>query len=284
MTGHVLAMANEVISYDYSTNHQAVDLVSENRAIDDVIAFDDGIVEVVVKDFKYTDHNSSGTDTYGNFVKIRHSDGTKSLYAHMKYGSICVYQGEKISKGQKIGTIGNTGNAYGVHLHFEMRDSSDNRLNPKEYLYRKVDENTHKDNENIENSDVSYQDEVKVNDQITSSDDNSSVLDDESTVSDDESTVSDDEPAILDDDSLVIDERNEDYEDKDYVNNHKVRYLSNYSYKDGSIVDGLKDIGMDSSFDYRLILAKKNGIKKYRGSYAQNVYLLTLLKLGKLKA
>lgn len=55
------------------------------------------------------------------------------------------------------------------------------------------------------------------------------------------------------------------------------------NYNGSSIVDGLKSIGVDSSFTNRKKLATKNGIKNYLGTPSQNTMLLILLKQGKLK-
>ena len=58
-------------------------------------------------------------------------------------------------------------------------------------------------------------------------------------------------------------------------------YSSNY--KGLSLVDGLKSIGVDSSFRNRKVIAMNNGITNYTGSVSQNLKLLKLLKNGKLK-
>lgn len=60
--------------------------------------------------------NSGG---YGNVVMIEHLDGYATVYAHM----IAVYAGEGqyVTKGQLIGFVGNTGNSFGDHCHFEVR-------------------------------------------------------------------------------------------------------------------------------------------------------------------
>lgn len=50
-----------------------------------------------------------------------------------------------------------------------------------------------------------------------------------------------------------------------------------------SLVDGLKEIGVNSSFEHRKKIAKANGMKTYGGTAKENVKLLTLLKNGKLK-
>lgn len=67
---------------------------------------------------------------YGNKVIINHNNGMKTVYAHLK--SISVSVGQTVSKGQKIGIMGSTGNSTGVHLHFEVYENG--RLkNPLDY-------------------------------------------------------------------------------------------------------------------------------------------------------
>ncbi len=74
--------------------------------------------------------------SYGNYVEIDHGNGYTTLYAHMQAGSIVVKQGEKVSKGQKIGLVGSTGNSTGPHLHIELRigGSYTNTKNPCDYI------------------------------------------------------------------------------------------------------------------------------------------------------
>ena len=70
---------------------------------------------------------------YGNCVVIQHSDGGKTLYAHMK--SIYVSVNQEVSQGDVIGGVGTTGNSTGNHLHFEIwtGSNSDTRVNPMNY-------------------------------------------------------------------------------------------------------------------------------------------------------
>ncbi|MER6945445.1 M23 family metallopeptidase [Nonomuraea sp. NPDC000554] len=64
------------------------------------------------------------TDGFGNVVKIRHSDGSVTLYAHLK--SRAVSNGQNVAQGQQIGAVGNTSAKYKLisHLHYEQRSSS----------------------------------------------------------------------------------------------------------------------------------------------------------------
>ncbi|MDB5265419.1 MAG: putative rane bound lytic murein transglycosylase [Parcubacteria group bacterium] len=56
---------------------------------------------------------------YGSYVVIDHGNGTQTLYAH--FSSIIVSVGQSVTKGEKLGGVGMTGDATGNHLHFEVR-------------------------------------------------------------------------------------------------------------------------------------------------------------------
>jgi murein DD-endopeptidase MepM/ murein hydrolase activator NlpD len=56
---------------------------------------------------------------YGNYVVLRHSNGTQTLYAHNSRNNVSV--GDSVSQGDVIGFVGATGKATGPHLHFEIR-------------------------------------------------------------------------------------------------------------------------------------------------------------------
>lgn len=74
----------------------------------------------------------SGYGGYGYVVVVSHPNGYLTLYAHMSSRAVSV--GQSVSKGQTLGYVGTTGDSTGNHLHFEVRDSSANRLNPTNFI------------------------------------------------------------------------------------------------------------------------------------------------------
>lgn len=69
---------------------------------------------------------------YGNYIVISHGNGVQTAYGHCN--SLSVSVGQKVSQGQVIGTVGNTGNSTGNHLHLEIRVNGVAQ-NPQNYLY-----------------------------------------------------------------------------------------------------------------------------------------------------
>lgn len=76
-----------------------------------------------------------GSSGYGNYIMVAHSDGTYSLYAHC-LSNFPVSQGQSVSQGQVIAHVGSSGYSTGYHCHFEIRDSSGNKLNPLNYVHK----------------------------------------------------------------------------------------------------------------------------------------------------
>lgn len=115
----------------YSSSHKANDIVGKGYTLDYIIAHTDGTVNFY-QDGRYNDHNTRGNDTYGNCIKINHGNGYETLYAHMERG-LKVKNGQYVKKGQIIGYMGNSGNSYGGHLHFEVRKNGV-LIDPSSYL------------------------------------------------------------------------------------------------------------------------------------------------------
>lgn len=72
------------------------------------------------------------SDIYGNHVILRHTDGSTSMYAHL--ASYYVETGETVAQKQYIGNVGDTGEATGAHLHFELRNAENLTMDPT-YLF-----------------------------------------------------------------------------------------------------------------------------------------------------
>lgn len=88
-------------------------------------------------------NNAYGNTAYGNCVLIDHKNGYYTFYAHMN--TVTVKAGMSIIQGAKIGTVGETGNVTGPHLHFEVRNNPKwnraNFIDPEDVL-GKAEDNT----------------------------------------------------------------------------------------------------------------------------------------------
>lgn len=104
---------NQVWSGQTRSNHSPVNSVDFNRADDvndAVVASAGGTVSRV---------DNEGNVSYGRWIEINHGGGYTTRYAHLN--SQLVSEGQRVDKGQKIGTVGSTGGSSGPHLHFELR-------------------------------------------------------------------------------------------------------------------------------------------------------------------
>lgn len=69
---------------------------------------------------------------YGNFLEIRHDDGTVTLYAHAH--RILVQKGQRVRRGEVIAEVGSTGRSSAPHLHFEVKPDGKNPVDPLTYV------------------------------------------------------------------------------------------------------------------------------------------------------
>jgi murein DD-endopeptidase MepM/ murein hydrolase activator NlpD len=100
----------------YGPGHLGID-ISGNIG-DPVIASSGGVVTMAQGGYNYG---------YGNVIQIDHGNGYVTVYAHLD--TIGVSPCASVVAGQFIGTVGNTGNSFGSHLHFEVREGGAN-INP----------------------------------------------------------------------------------------------------------------------------------------------------------
>lgn len=91
--------------------HKGIDIASYRRGVLINAAANGKVVERM--------YDAMG---FGNYVIIRHSYGYSTKYAHMD--KVYVEEGDTVTQGQKLGTMGNTGLSTGQHLHFEVRIGS----------------------------------------------------------------------------------------------------------------------------------------------------------------
>lgn len=110
-----------------TTDHKGIDLSAGNG---NCYSMFDGTVTTV--------DNTLGT-ARGRYVKIEDSNGTFAIYQHLaSINTTNCVKNQPISKGDLIGTIGGSGknnaNAYGVHLHFEVKDKDRGYVDALEYF------------------------------------------------------------------------------------------------------------------------------------------------------
>lgn len=99
-----------------STYHKAIDIGGGVQGVTNIIAAADGEVIDVHTGCVKGDETCGGR--LGNYVRIRHMDGTITRYGHMF--SVSVSFGAKVKQGQVIGKMGSTGTSTGPHLDFQV--------------------------------------------------------------------------------------------------------------------------------------------------------------------
>ena len=69
---------------------------------------------------------------FGQWVRIRHADGTVTVYGHMETIEVAV--GQQVSAGQRIAGMGSRGFSTGVHVHFEVHPNGGGAIDPLPWL------------------------------------------------------------------------------------------------------------------------------------------------------
>ncbi|QDW66254.1 M23 family metallopeptidase [Luteimonas granuli] len=113
-------------SHRDAENRHAVDFaVPEGTP---VLAAREGVVMQAEAGFAHGGLDSPEGVDRANFVRILHEDGTMAVYAHLAPGGVHVRQGERVRRGQRIGSSGSTGYSGGPHLHFAVQANRGRRL------------------------------------------------------------------------------------------------------------------------------------------------------------
>ena len=105
--------------YRWGVLHGGIDIA--NAIGTPILAVADGVVI-----------DAGPTAGYGAWVKLRHADGTVTLYGHVN--TWLVNKGDHVMAGDQIATIGNRGNSTGPHCHFEVLLNGTNRIDPVPWL------------------------------------------------------------------------------------------------------------------------------------------------------
>ena len=100
--------------------HYGIDLA--NAIGTPIVAAADGVVA-----------ESGPASGFGLWIRIRHSDGTITVYGHINRS--LVVAGQKVRAGQEIAEMGNRGNSTGPHLHFEVWNPAGKKINPIIWLH-----------------------------------------------------------------------------------------------------------------------------------------------------
>ncbi len=108
--------------YRWGVLHAGIDIA--NAIGTPILAASDGVVI-----------ESGPSAGYGMLVKLRHSDGTVTLYGHINRSLVSV--GERVMAGDQIAEMGNRGYSTGPHLHFEVLQNGTNRIDPASWLAKR---------------------------------------------------------------------------------------------------------------------------------------------------
>ncbi|HEX7323089.1 MAG TPA: M23 family metallopeptidase [Mycobacterium sp.] len=108
--------------YRWGVLHAGIDIA--NSIGTPILAASDGVVI-----------EAGPSSGYGMLVKLRHYDGTVTLYGHVNSTTVSV--GERVMAGDQIATMGNRGYSTGSHLHFEVLVGGINRVDPVSWLAKR---------------------------------------------------------------------------------------------------------------------------------------------------
>ena len=107
----------------YQRMHSGMDMTARQGT--PIYATGDGVVRVASR-------NPEGYSGYGVVVVIDHGYGFQTLYAHMQ--NTKVRMGQKVKRGEQIGTVGSTGMSTGSHLHYEVIQNG-KKVDPVYYFF-----------------------------------------------------------------------------------------------------------------------------------------------------
>lgn len=105
----------------WKNGHKGLDFVADNRNVYSVTS---GTVRVVAYD----------DGGWGQYISIGDADGRRHLYCHLVRGSVRVKVGQTVKASEVLAVMGDSGNATGVHLHYELHNKDDKVIDPASFL------------------------------------------------------------------------------------------------------------------------------------------------------
>ena len=109
--------------YEYYGGHNGIDFDYQSHDQDPatfVLAAAPGKVTKVYDTCQQQCYEGSCCEYFGNRVEIDHQNGYKTVYGHLKYGTLAVAKDDPVAAGDLLGEIGSTGNSSGPHIHFQV--------------------------------------------------------------------------------------------------------------------------------------------------------------------
>lgn len=123
-----VAFLNRPTRGGFTTSDYGARWESFHKGMDIAGNIGDDVMVAIDGEVTYSQYNDGG---YGNLIMVTHVDNMVTYYAHLDQMYVSV--GDKVTKGDVIGVVGNTGFSTGPHLHFELRVDGE-PVNPAEYL------------------------------------------------------------------------------------------------------------------------------------------------------
>ena len=105
----------------WATFHKGIDFVSTDRKVYSTV---NGVVRYMAFDEK----------GWGYYVSIGDKKDNRHIFCHLKKGSIKVKKGDTVKVGEEIAEMGDTGNATGIHLHFQINNENKSPIDPKYFF------------------------------------------------------------------------------------------------------------------------------------------------------
>lgn len=105
----------------WKSGHKGIDFYADNR---NVYCTCEGKVRYIGFD----------GDGWGRYVDVLDNEGNRHIFCHLVKDSVKVSVGQSVNPLTVLGTMGSTGNSTGVHLHYQINDSSNTPIDPSVYM------------------------------------------------------------------------------------------------------------------------------------------------------